>query len=255
MSRSSVGRPVKKVVPGKVATNSPLSLDVNSIFNEDELGYEDLRESFYKNENEKIQKTSRHRVQELLETVKNSKLFRSKKSTAITTATSTIIILTSIFSLFIPNVYESTTFTAHISGGVALTERQLKIDVKKLNVDVYWSGPQKGSLYTLNAQNLDMIYVRYLPGGRNISNTAPKFRVIATYNVEDAYNQTLLAGKQKSSYSVITTSGRALFFLQSRPTNIYLAKKGDSHQIEIFDPIPKKALELANAEKSIVLIK
>ena len=255
MARVTSGRSIKKVVSAKEQKDFSSPINGDSIFNEDELGYEDLRESFYKKEANIGQKSSRNRLQELVETIKKSKLFQTKKSTAITTATISVIILVSVFSLFIPNVYESTTFTAHISGGVALTEKQLRAEVKKLNVDVYWSGPQKGSMYTLNAQNLDAIYVRYLPGGKNISNAEPKFRVIATYNVANAYDQTLLAGKQKASYSIITDSGRALFFLQNRPTNIYLAKKGDPHQVEIFDPIPQRALELANSEKSIVLIK
>jgi len=255
MARTIDVRSTKKVAPSKERSSLSPSISDDSIFNVDELGFEDLRESFYRQENSNDEKTSSNRFVELVNSIKNSKLFESKKSTAISTVISTLIISTSIFSLFMPNVYESTTFTAHISGGVALTEKQLIAEVKKLKVDVYWAGAQKGSLYTLNAQNLDEIFVRYLPGGKNISDAAPKFRVIATYNVADAYNQTLLAGKQKSSYSLVTKNNDALFFLQTRPTNIYLAKKGGSRQIEIFDPVPQKALELATSENSIVLIK
>ena len=58
----------------------------------------------------------------------------------------------------------TTTFLAKISGGVALSESELIDVITQLKRNVYWTGPEKGAKYTVNALTDGQTYIRYLPG-------------------------------------------------------------------------------------------
>lgn len=181
-------------------------------------------------------------------------LFKSKKSTALVVALVSVILTLGLSSLFAPNNMDTTTLAAKISGGVSLSEKELKAVVKQIGQKVYWVGPMSGAKYTINAQNFNSIYVRYLADGKGISDQTPKYRVIATYKEANGYNSTLSAGNQADGLSFTNPNGSAVYYNKQVPTNVYVAFKGLPFQIEIFDPNAKTSLDLAKSDNAVQLI-
>lgn len=149
---------------------------------------------------------------------------------------------------------DQTSFQAKISGGVVLTEVELKAAVKKLGVTVFWAGSMKDAKYTLNASDLKQIYVRYLPGGRGVGDTKKKYRVIATYIVPGAFAATAAAGNQSNGVTLSRTDGAVVYYNKLEPTNVYLAEKDSNYQVEVFDPDAPTSLQLATTLKTVIPI-
>lgn len=191
-----------------------------------------------------------------LKTLSNFSLFRTRKGVAFVTAVISIVLTLGLSSLFASNPLDTTTLAARISGGVALSEADLKDVVKKLGEDVYWAGPMKGAKYTINAQNVGAIYVRYLPEGKGISDNSPIYRVIATYKEAKGYDATLAAGNQPNGVSLFRSDNTGvIYYNKNTPTNVYLAFKTQPYQIEVFDPSSEISLAIANDANTIQLIK
>lgn len=215
------------------------------------INAEQMRESYFKSSDSNSTSIG-SRLQELGQT----KILQSRKGVALVTAVITMVLTLGFSSLFATNPLDTTTLAARISGGVALSESELKDVVSKLGETVYWSGPERGAKYTINAQNVGAIYVRYLPGGKGISDTAPKYRVIATYKEPNGFDATLAAGNQANGVSVTRPDNTGvIYYNKTTPTNVYLAYKALPYQIEIFDPSAEVALALANDDTKIQTVK
>lgn len=215
------------------------------------INAEQMRESYFKSSDSNSTSIG-SRLQELGQT----KILQSRKGVALVTAVITMVLTLGFSSLFATNPLDTTTLAARISGGVALSESELKDVVSKLGETVYWSGPERGAKYTINAQNVGAIYVRYLPDGKGISDTAPKYRVIATYKEPNGFDATLAAGNQANGVSVTRPDNTGvIYYNKTTPTNVYLAYKALPYQIEIFDPSAEVALALANDDTKIQTVK
>ena len=142
-------------------------------------------------------------------------------------------------------------FAAQTSGGIALSEADLITAVKKLNRVVYWTGPQKNAKYTLNSATNGQVFVRYLPDGKGLSDTSAKYRVIATYDVVDAYKSTQAAANNANGISITNPDGAAVFYNKATPTNVYVAYQNLNYQIEIFDPNNNVSINLASTSGSL----
>jgi len=153
-----------------------------------------------------------------------------------------------------PVVTDQTSFQAKISGGVVLTESDLKSAVKALGHTVFWAGPMKGAKYTLNASDLNQIYVRYLPNGKGVSDAKPDYRVIATYKLANAYAATVAAGNTSNGVTFSSTDGAIIYYNKVSPNNIYIAYKSSDFQIEVYDPDQNTAVQLATTNHTIVPI-
>lgn len=219
---------------------------LNDDFNDD-----NFRESFFKDDAEKGSALNSR-----LSAISNFPLFRTKKGVAFVTAIISIVLTLGFSSLFASNPLDTTTLAARISGGVALSESELKDVVKKLGENVYWAGPMRGAKYTINAQNVGAIYVRYLPDGKGISDNSPIYRVVATYKEANGYDATLAAGNQPNGVSLFRSDNSGvIYYNKNTPTNVYLAFKSQPYQIEVFDPSAEVSLAIANDANTIQAIK
>ena len=238
----------KKVV--KKSQRARLGLPDLSTLNDD-FNDDNFRESFFKDDAEKGSALNSR-----LSAISNFPLFRTKKGVAFVTAIISIVLTLGFSSLFASNPLDTTTLAARISGGVALSESELKDVVKKLGENVYWAGPMRGAKYTINAQNVGAIYVRYLPDGKGISDNSPIYRVVATYKEANGYDATLAAGNQPNGVSLFRSDNSGvIYYNKNTPTNVYLAFKSQPYQIEVFDPSAEVSLAIANDANTIQAIK
>lgn len=140
-------------------------------------------------------------------------------------------------------------------GQVALTEAQLRDLVIKNKLTAYWAGPEDGALYSLIANQNGQVFVRYLPNGKGLNDTAAKYRVIATYPQADAYGVTQAAGNQANAISFVNADGAQVFYSKSYSANVYMAFPAAPFEVEIFDPGSGVALGLATTAGTIQKIK
>jgi len=103
-----------------------------------------------------------------------------------------------------------------------------------------------GALYTFNHLASGQNFVRYLPNGNGLLDLAQNYRVIATYQVANAFQTMQTAGKLATGVSVTNPDGSLLYYAKATPLHVYLAYKGLALQIEIFDPTPGVSLKLAS---------
>ena len=182
-----------------------------------------------------------------------------------TTRFFTVLILTTalVASLFTfgltnqlsPGLAQRTTLAAQTSGGVCLSEKELKNLVFENKIVAYWTGPIKDATYSINATTPGQVFVRYILKGMDCGSTEAKFRVIATYAQTDAYKSTQEAGNQAEGVSLANPDGSVVYFSKNAPNNVYLAYPGVDYQIEIYDPDAKTAVTLATTSNKIQLIK
>lgn len=154
-----------------------------------------------------------------------------------------------------PKLADRTTLAAQTSGGVCLSEKELRSVVTANKIVAYWTGPVKDATYSINTSTAGQVFVRYILKGMDCGDTEPKFRVIATYSASDAYNSTLQAGNQPEGVSLSNPDGSVVYFSKNAPNNVYVAYPNLDYQIEIYDPDAKTAVTLATTNNQIQLIK
>lgn len=131
------------------------------------------------------------------------------------------------------------------AGKVAMSADELRSVVLSKHLNVYWAGPMTGAKYALIANKSGSTFVRYLPNGNGINDTTTSFRVIATYPQKGAFLITQSAGGVTGNVGFTNVDGNAVFYVKSRPTNVYMGLKDKDIQIEIFDPGIDQALGLS----------
>jgi hypothetical protein len=175
--------------------------------------------------------------------------------TVAVTAILTTLIVLGLTQQISPTLSDRTTLAAQTSGGVCLTESELKSIVKENDIQAYWTGPLENATYSLNSSTVGQVFIRYVPEGEKCDDVRPNFRVIATYQEVDAFATTESAGTTADGVSLLNADGSIVYFNKNVPTNIYLAYPGIDYQIEIYDPDPKEAVSIATSQGRIQLIK
>ena len=175
--------------------------------------------------------------------------------TVIVTAVLTALLVLGLTQQISPTLSDRTTLAAQTSGGVCLTESELKSIISENNIQAYWTGPLKDATYSLNSSTAGQVFIRYIPKGQECDDVRPNFRVIATYEEVDAFTTTESAGTTSDGVSLLNADGSIVYFNKNIPTNIYVAYPGIDYQIEIYDPDPKEAVSLATTQGTLQLIK
>ena len=110
---------------------------------------------------------------------------------------------------------------------------------------VYWAGPKRGNTYELTRTDDGRIYIRYLPAGVEIGSDQPKYLTIGTYPSQNALGVVRGLAKKLDAKAMKVRGGGAAVQDTEHPTSVYLAYPGSDYQIEVYDPSPARALELA----------
>jgi hypothetical protein len=109
---------------------------------------------------------------------------------------------------------------------------------------IYWAGPRQGYLYELKRTQDGSVYVRYLPPGVNAGAPGNKYLIVATYPFKDALEALQNAAKGRG----ISVAGGGLALVDDRTAkSVHVAFPKVDYQVEVFDPSPKTALEVATS--------
>jgi hypothetical protein len=129
---------------------------------------------------------------------------------------------------------------------VGLSASGLRTLAGKVKQQIYWDGTKPGYLYELTRLNDGRIYVRYLPPGVKVGDKRAKFLIIATYPFPGAFSA---LQKVSDGEAVKVPGGGIALVHQSYPKSVHLAFPGVDYQIEVYDPSPKRSLEVATSGK------
>ena len=132
-----------------------------------------------------------------------------------------------------------------IQGKIAMSAQELRDFVTSKGLTVYWAGPLDDTKYALIANKAGSSFVRYLPKGNGINDSTTSYRVIATYDQKDAFLVTQSAGGVSGNVGFTNVDGNSVFYVKTRPTNVYMGIKDKDIQIEIYDPGIDQALGLS----------
>lgn len=110
---------------------------------------------------------------------------------------------------------------------------------------LYWAGPAPGRTLELTETSLGQTYVRYLGADAQPGDPRPIFTTIATYPGQRSFQKATRAAKLKGAKSRRSAGGGLAVWRESRPTSVYLAYPGQDALVEVFDPSPQRARELA----------
>ena len=144
--------------------------------------------------------------------------------------------------------------TQALSGSVAMTESQLRNLVKSENLTVYWTGPMTKSLYMLNTKKSGQSILTYLPQKSKSQPVVVNSRVIGTYYSQKAFTESLNIATSDANVSFKNADGNLVFYPKDRKTGVFVAIPNSSYQIEIYDPIPGQAINVASLRNQLTQI-
>lgn len=127
---------------------------------------------------------------------------------------------------------------------VALSAAGLQTLARAVEEPIYWAGPQPGHQYELRRAENGNTYVRYLPRGVEAGAGGAKYLTVATYPFPRA-----LAALEKAAgdRGVELPGGGVALVAAGRPTSVHVAFPGVDYQVEVYDPSPERALEVASS--------
>lgn len=133
-------------------------------------------------------------------------------------------------------------------GPVAATRGDVADLSKKLDQPIYWAGNQPGTTDLELTETADgNVFVRYLTKNAPIGVGKPNYLTIGTYPAADATKALRGIAKQPDATKKDIPNDGIAVQNASAPTSVYVAFPGDDVEIEVFDPDPTKALDLATS--------
>jgi hypothetical protein len=127
---------------------------------------------------------------------------------------------------------------------VALNAAGLATLAGTVGQPIYWAGQRNGYLYELRRTDNGNVYVRYLPPGVDAGAKGAKYLIVATY----PFSHALAALEKVAGGRGIQVPGGGLALVDPKyPKSVHLAFPKVDYQVEVFDPSPKRALEVATS--------
>ena len=126
-----------------------------------------------------------------------------------------------------------------------VTVAQLREAAATLGQPIYWAGPVAGKELELKELGARGVQVRYLPEGTEAGVGSVKWLTIGSYPQSDPTEALNGFAKQPDSRVLQATDGSQVVVSEKTPTSAYFASSDNSVQVEVYDPSPKRALELA----------
>ena len=123
-------------------------------------------------------------------------------------------------------------------------------DLKELRASVghpvYWAGRQNQT-YELTRTSNGNIYIRYLSSAADVGAPRPDFLTVGTYPFKHAQKTLQRLGRKQGQVTKAAPGGGLVVANGSNAQNAYLAYPDEDFQVEVFDPQPGRALQLASS--------
>jgi hypothetical protein len=105
---------------------------------------------------------------------------------------------------------------------------------------IYWVGTEPGSRLQLTRAEAGRVLLRYLG-----SNGSSPPLTVGTYPFANAADSLRARGERAGGAWQKLPGGEVVYFNTGRPTSVYVAQPGSDYEVEVYDPSPKRALQLA----------
>ena len=130
------------------------------------------------------------------------------------------------------------------AGPVAISPAGLRTLQRAIGHPIYWAGRRPGSTYEVTQKRDGTIYVRYLPRGLEVGDTRDDFLIVVTY----PYPNALQALRRVEDGKGISVPGGGLALVaEGYERSVHLAYPKVNYQIEVYDPSPEVALQVATS--------
>jgi len=134
---------------------------------------------------------------------------------------------------------QTTTKSVEPLGPIATSPAVLATIATASGSPIYWLGPEPGYTYELTRTRSGNVFVRYLPAGAKVGNRSASYRVVGTY----PYTGALAAVKAAPGAKVTKLPrGGVAVTTSADPKSVHLAYPGLNYEIEVYDPVPGRAL-------------
>jgi hypothetical protein len=140
-----------------------------------------------------------------------------------------------------------TTTAGSTTGPVILSADELREKAAELEEPIYWAGEQKGAEIEFSQPESGRTYVRYLTGGAEAGDPNSEFLTVGSYEFPQASKALKEQAKQPDGVLASAPGGGVVFFNTKQPQSVYLAFPGESVQVEVYDPNPKRSLGLVSS--------
>jgi hypothetical protein len=133
-------------------------------------------------------------------------------------------------------------------GPVAASESDISDLAAKDDQPIFWAGDQPRTTDVELTQTSDgNVYVRYLTGNAPIDTPKPSYLTVGTYPFKDAFHALRVIAKRPGAITRDVANGGLAVTNKNSPTSVYLAFQDQDFQVEVYDPDPKKALDLVTS--------
>lgn len=140
------------------------------------------------------------------------------------------------------------------AGGARIVSSDVLQDVAAdQETPVYWAGEQQGTELELSQPSEDRTYVRYLTAGADAGDRRADFLTVSTYVQPNAVAALQRQGKEPGGVVGLAPGNATVYFNRSNPESVYLAYPGVPVQIEVYDPSPKRALQMVNSGQIVAV--
>src|SRR4051794_40675773 len=130
------------------------------------------------------------------------------------------------------------------SGPEAATVDSLRERAAERATPIYWAGPQdEADLEVTETEDGGRAYIRYLTGEASPGDPRPALTV-GTYVFNDAARALKRQAGEPGGLLETAPGGATVFLTRNQPQSVCLAYPGVDRQIEVYDPHPKRALNL-----------
>jgi hypothetical protein len=135
---------------------------------------------------------------------------------------------------------EHSTVSAEIVEAGALTDR-----AEATESPIYWAGEQEGTQLELSVPEEGRTYVRYLTEGAEAGEPKPDYLTVGTYAFAEPIPALEELAEKPGGVLRSAPGGGVVYFSRSQTGSVYLAYPGQEVEIEVYDPDPIRAKELA----------
>lgn len=126
-----------------------------------------------------------------------------------------------------------------------VTVAELREAAATLGQPIYWAGPAAGKELELSELPEGGVQVLYLPEGTEAGEGSVESLTIGSYPLADPTAALEGFAKRPGSLVFHARGGRKVVVSKQSPTSAYFASPDNSIQVEVYDPSPKRAINLA----------